>query len=102
MIGRRASRRVTEGSDRTASNLKKQLADETDIRRRIDAITGKVKATPAMVQDSIQPLIDKLTRQADIRERNEQLCVKHMDGLARVVPGEPVMVTREEVEAAEA
>lgn len=84
------------------STLKKRLADETDIRRRIDAITGKMKPTPAMVQGSIQPLIDKLTRQARVREQNEALFVRHMNELARVAPGEPVMVTREEEEAAKA
>jgi hypothetical protein len=82
--------------------LKKRLADENDIRRRIDAITGKVKPTAAMVQQSIQPLIDKLTRQARIKEQNEQLFVQHMNGLARVAPGEPITVTRKEAEAVKA
>ena len=84
------------------STLKKQLAEEEDIRRRIDALTGKVKPTPAMVRRSIQPLIDKLTRQAAIRRQNDRLFVLHTNDLARFYPGEQIKVTREELESAKA
>lgn len=46
---------------------------DLDIRRRIDAMTGKVKPTAAMVKGSIQPLINKLAKQARERETRDHL-----------------------------
>ena len=54
-----------------------------DIRRRIDALTGKIEASEAMVISSIQPLVDKLSRQARMRDEHHQLIQTHMKALAR-------------------
>src|SRR5262245_55995871 len=84
------------------STLTKQRAEEQDIRRRIDVLTGNVKVTPAMVRGSIQPLIDKLTRQAAARRQNDRLFAEHTNNLARLSPGEPTRFTREELDAMKA
>jgi len=84
------------------STLKTPVAEEQNIRRRIDALTGNVKVTRAMVRGSIQPLVDKLARQAAARSENDRIVVQHTNNLARFSPGEPISVTREELDAMKA
>ena len=55
-----------------------------------------------MVRGSIQPLIDKLTRQAAARRQNDRIFVEHTNNLARLSPREPISVTREELDAMKA
>jgi len=84
------------------STLKTPVAEEQNIRRRIDALTGNVKVTRAMVRGSIQPLVDKLARQAAARSENDRILVQHTNNLARFSPGEALSVTGEELDAMKA
>ena len=78
------------------STLIRQLAEEQDVRRRIDALNGSVRPTTAMIRGSIQPLLEKLERQTAIRRENDRLFEQHANDLARFYPGEEIKISREE------
>jgi hypothetical protein len=73
-----------------------------DIRRRIDALTGKIKASESMALASIQPLVDKLSRQARMRDEHRQMIETHMKTLARFETEEKTRPSKEEEAAVKA
>ena len=73
-----------------------------DVRQRIYALTGKIEPSEAMVIASLQPLMDKLSRQAQKRDEHRQLIETHEKALARFETGEKTRPSNEEVAAVKA
>jgi hypothetical protein len=60
----------------------KLVVEASDIRRKIDAVTGKVRPSADVVRASIQPLLDSLTKESGVRSERERVFDGHLAKLS--------------------